>query len=176
MGGVPFRPGTGEADDVRGTGDEEVFRGILAGTSSTTVGGGMMSITFRFLVDLAAAREVRRCSRSNSWTCRVGLIGSMLVDNVGSKAFPQFGHATSPFLLPTIGLASSGESSFGRIFAVTPLVSVGTTARTEASEKTQPHGRRAMKGTDPDISLSDNGQTKGVRASRSSVVDDDGGV
>ena len=98
----------------------------------------------------------------------------MLVGNVGSKGLPQLGHATSAFSPSTTGFASSGKSSFGRTVAATPFVRVGTKARIDTSEKTQPQGRRATNGTAPDISLRDSGQTKGARVRTFSVVEDEG--
>jgi hypothetical protein len=49
------------------------------------------------------------------------------------------------------------------------------TARMDASEKTQPHGRRAMKGTIPDISLRDRGQTKGAWEALLPTLEEEGG-
>ena len=100
-------------------------------------------------------------------------MGDMLGGRVGSKGFPQLGHAVSPAAVT--GLASSGKSSFGKAFEATPRVRLGTTARMEASEKTHPHDRRAMNGTAPDISRRDKGQTKGGRDGMFSVVEEDDG-
>lgn len=99
----------------------------------------------------------------------------MEVDSVGSNILPQFGHATSPFTASTTDFASSGASSLGKTLIMTPRVRVGITARTAASEKTQPHGRSAMNGIEPDISLRDRGQTNGGRVGIFSVVEDDEG-
>ena len=47
-------------------------------------------------------------------------------------------------------------------------------ARKAASENTHPQCRRAMKGTVPDISRRDSGQTNGAREGMLEVVDEEG--
>lgn len=135
-------------------------------------------VALRFLLDLAAARVVRRCSSSTSWTSRGGLIGAMDVGRVGSNIVPQFGHETNPSSAETTGLASSGFKSFcsslDTALIPNPLVSFGMIPRMEESLNTHPQGLRAIKGTFPDISLSESGQTKGDRVGMLDVVEADG--
>ena len=116
--------------------------------------------------DLAAALAERRLSSNVSWISRGGLIGNIEVGSFGSKYIPQLGQETVPPLTSTTGFASSGCSSFFSFSlggTQDPFVKLGIIPLMDASLNTHPQGLKAIKGTVPDISLNESGQTKGDR-------------
>lgn len=59
-------------------------------------------------------------------------------------------------------------------FAPAPFVRFGTTALKEASENTQPHDLRAIKGKVPAISRRESGQMNGAREVVTVALEDEG--